>query len=55
MAHLSRATFALLLSLLPASAAVIGIVVLRQVPTMVETLGILFVAGGVALHKKRDT
>jgi inner membrane transporter RhtA len=54
MARLSRATFALLLSLLPASAAVIGIIVLHQVPTVVETLGILFVAGGVALHKERD-
>ncbi len=32
MARLPRATFALLLSLLPASAAVIGIVVLRQIP-----------------------
>ncbi|MFL5805102.1 MAG: EamA family transporter [Roseiflexaceae bacterium] len=54
MARLSRATFALLLSLLPASAAVIGIIVLHQVPTVVEALGILLVAGGVAPHKERD-
>src|SRR6266571_7516795 len=33
MARLPRATFALLLSLLPASAAVIGVVVLHQIPT----------------------
>lgn len=52
MARLPRATFALLLSLLPASAAIIGILVLRQVPTSVEVAGILLVAGGVALHKE---
>src|SRR5260370_24351961 len=41
MARLPRATFALLLSLLPASAAVIGVVVFRQIPTPVEIIGIL--------------
>jgi inner membrane transporter RhtA len=51
MARLPRATFALLLSLLPASAAVIGVVVLRQIPTVVEMVGILLVAGGVAFHQ----
>ena len=54
MARLSRATFALLLSLLPASATVIGITVLHQIPTVVEIIGILLVAVGVALHKERD-
>jgi len=52
MARLPRATFALLLSLLPASAAIIGIVVLRQIPRLPEVAGILLVAGGVALHKE---
>src|SRR6266581_1603409 len=55
MARLPRATFALLLSLLPASAAVIGVVVLRQIPTLVEITGILLVAGGVALHQEAET
>jgi len=55
MARLPRATFALLLSLLPASAAVIGVVVLRQIPTLVEIAGILLVAGGVALHQEAET
>jgi inner membrane transporter RhtA len=55
MARLPRATFALLLSLLPASAAVIGVVVLRQIPTIVEITGILLVAGGVALHQEAET
>ena len=52
MARLPRATFALLLSLLPASAAMIGIIVLHQIPTMVEISGILLVAVGVALHQE---
>jgi inner membrane transporter RhtA len=54
MARLPRATFALMLSLLPASATIIGIVVLRQIPTLLEVAGILLVAGGVALHKEAD-
>jgi len=54
MARLSRSTFALLLSLLPASATVIGIVVLHQIPTVVEVIGILLVAAGVALHKEHE-
>jgi inner membrane transporter RhtA len=54
MARLARATFALLLSLLPASATVIGIVVLHQVPTVTEAVGILLVAAGVAVHKEGD-
>jgi len=54
MARLPRATFALLLSLLPASAAMIGVVVLRQIPTVVEMVGILLVAGGVAFHQEAE-
>jgi inner membrane transporter RhtA len=54
MARLPRPTFALLLSLLPASAAMIGIVVLRQIPTVIEIAGILLVAGGVALHREAE-
>jgi inner membrane transporter RhtA len=54
MARLPRATFALLLALLPASATIIGMVVLHQVPAIVEIVGILLVAGGVALHQERD-
>ena len=54
MARLPRATFALLLSLLPASAAIIGIVVLHQIPTWIEVAGVLLVAGGVAVHKEAE-
>lgn len=55
MARLSRATFSLLLSLLPASAVLIGILVLRQIPTFVDAVGVLLVACGVALHKEPST
>jgi len=51
MLRLPRATFALLLSLLPATAAAIGFLVLDQVPTLAELLAILLVIGGVALHR----
>ncbi len=51
MARLPRATFALMLTLLPATAAVVGMVVLAQVPTPAEIAGILLVAMGVGVHK----
>jgi inner membrane transporter RhtA len=51
MARLPRATFALLLSLLPATAAFIGLVVLHQVPAAIEVAGIALVIAGVALHR----
>ena len=53
LARLSRATFSLLLALLPASATIIGIVILRQIPTVAELFGIALVAAGVALHKEK--
>jgi inner membrane transporter RhtA len=51
MARLPRATFALMLALLPATASIIGIVVLRQIPSHAETAGIALVIVGVALHR----
>jgi len=51
MARLPRATFALMLTLLPATAAVVGVVVLRQVPSAIDVAGIVLVAFGVGLHK----
>jgi inner membrane transporter RhtA len=53
MARLSQATYALLLSLLPATATVIGVVVLAQLPTPLELAGIAFVIIGVAVHRDR--
>lgn len=50
MARLPRATFALMLALLPAAATGIGLVVLGQVPTVQDLVGIGLVIAGVALH-----
>ena len=47
MAQLARATYALMVSLLPATATVIGIVVLAQVPTPAEIAGVALVMLGV--------
>ncbi|MGH2442938.1 MAG: EamA family transporter [Chloroflexota bacterium] len=52
LARLPRASFALLLALLPASATLIGVVVLRQIPTLVEGAGIGLVILGVAAHQE---
>ncbi len=52
MARLPRSTYALLVSLLPATATVIGVVVLAQVPSAGELLGVALVVGGVAVHRE---
>jgi inner membrane transporter RhtA len=54
MARLSKATFALLLSLLPATACVIGIIVLRQIPSVAELTGMGAVIAGVALKRSSN-
>jgi inner membrane transporter RhtA len=52
MARLARATYALFVALLPATATAIGVVVLRQLPTAVDLAGIALVMAGVALHRE---
>jgi inner membrane transporter RhtA len=54
MARLSKATFALMLSLLPATACLVGIIVLRQVPSISELSGVGAVIAGVALKRSAD-
>lgn len=51
MSRLPRASFALLLALLPATATIIGILVLAQIPTMVDVAGVALVMLGIAIHK----
>jgi inner membrane transporter RhtA len=53
MARLARATYALLVSLLPATATVIGVVVLTQIPTAAEVVGVALVVAGVAVHREQ--
>jgi inner membrane transporter RhtA len=50
MARLPRASFALMLTLLPATATIIGLIVLNQVPTLKDIAGIGLVILGVAIH-----
>jgi inner membrane transporter RhtA len=52
MARLRRATFALMLSILPASATVVGLLVLTQLPTVYDLLGVALVIAAVAIHQQ---
>ena len=51
MSRLPRSSFALMLALLPATATVIGAVVLAQVPSVRDLVGISLVMAGIALHR----
>jgi inner membrane transporter RhtA len=51
MARLARSTYALMVSLLPATATVLGALVLAQVPSALEVVGVVLVVVGVALHR----
>jgi inner membrane transporter RhtA len=50
MRRLPRARFALLLALLPATAAIVGAIVLGQIPGLVEAAGIALVVGAASLR-----
>lgn len=52
MARLKRSTFALMLALLPATATVIGAVVLRQIPRPAEVLAVAIVVAAIGLHRE---
>ena len=52
MARLTRSTYALMVSLLPATATVVGLVVLAQVPSPAEIASVALVVGGVAVHRE---
>jgi inner membrane transporter RhtA len=52
MARLSRAAYSLMVALLPATATVIGVVVLAQVPSAVEVAGVALVVLAVGLRRE---
>lgn len=52
--RLGQASFALLLSLLPVTATLIGLVVLAQVPSVPEALGIAAVVVGLTLRSREE-
>jgi inner membrane transporter RhtA len=54
MARLGRSAYALMVSLLPATAVAVGIIVLGQVPTLAAIAGVTLVMAGVAGHRDRD-
>lgn len=51
MSRLTRSRYALMVSLSPATATVVGVIVLGQVPTPVEAAGVALVAVGIAVHQ----
>lgn len=54
MSRLPRSSFALLLALLPATATVIAAIVLAQIPSLQDIIGVALVMVGVAVHKPAD-
>ena len=54
MRRLPRATYALMVSLLPATATVVGIIVLGQIPRPVEVAGVALVVAGIAVHREPE-
>ncbi|UVC18628.1 EamA family transporter [Mesorhizobium onobrychidis] len=55
MSRLPRSSFALMLALLPVTATLIGVIVLRQIPGPTDCLGVALVVAGVAFHKPAPT
>ncbi len=51
MSRLPRATYALFVSLLPATATLVGVIVLRQIPSLLDLAGVGCVMVGVAIHR----
>ena len=47
MSRLPRSSYAFLLALLPATAAIIAVIVLRQIPSGLDVIGVLLVMMGV--------
>jgi inner membrane transporter RhtA len=52
MARMTRATYSLMVSLLPATATAVGVIVLAQIPTPTEILGVGLVVAAVAVHRE---
>jgi len=52
MSRLPRTTYALFVSLLPATAVIVGVVVLTQIPSLLELGAVALVVAGVAAHQE---
>jgi inner membrane transporter RhtA len=53
MRELARPAYALMVSLLPATATAIGVLVLAQVPSPTELAGVALVIAAIAIHRER--
>ncbi|WP_425390768.1 EamA family transporter [Ekhidna sp.] len=53
MAKLSRATYSLFVALLPATAVTIGVLVLKQIPKMIEIMAVVSIVCGVLISKDK--
>lgn len=54
MRRLPRATYALFVAMLPATAVIVGVIVLHQIPVAAESLGVALVILGVLIHQESD-
>jgi inner membrane transporter RhtA len=54
MARIKRSTYALLVALLPATATVIGVIVLAQIPSPAEIAGVSLVIAAVGVHRDSE-
>jgi inner membrane transporter RhtA len=54
MARLRRSTYSLMVALLPAVATILGVVILAQIPTPMQCLGVGLVIIGVAVHRDHE-
>jgi inner membrane transporter RhtA len=52
MSRMSRATYSLMVSLLPATATVVGVIVLVQVPTARDLFGVGLIVFAIAVHNE---
>lgn len=52
MARLPRATYSLMVSLLPATAILVEVVVLAQLPSDTDLVGVGLIVAAVALHRQ---
>ncbi len=55
MSRLPRSSYALMASLLPATATIIGVVVLGQIPMIAEIIGVVLVILGLIIHQEHRT
>jgi inner membrane transporter RhtA len=51
MSRLPRATYALFVALLPATAVIVGLIVLRQVPLSSDVAAVGLIIGGIVVHR----